>query len=214
MRLLRKTGIILSLSAIWMFGPGVAFEAGAMESGPRMGATMVIAQAPTGQSGDQAGAQPPGTRPDAQSSPRTGPQPTGKPYPPGAPQVGVQPGTQPGGPATGGNTAFTQRTVVIQITDSLQFAPPLVTINVGDTAKWVNKSRLQHTVTCDPKQAKYPTHVILPANAQPFDSGFLMPGDVFTHTFQAPGTYRYICTTHESARMIGEVMVNPAGGGK
>jgi plastocyanin len=98
-------------------------------------------------------------------------------------------------------------TVTVALTDTLRFEPAVITINAGDTVKWINNARVFHTVTCDSAKAKYPVDVILPAGAEPFDSGYLRPGDRFSHTFTVPGLYRYVCTSHEGVAMIGEVHV-------
>ncbi|MGH7916060.1 MAG: plastocyanin/azurin family copper-binding protein [Candidatus Binataceae bacterium] len=45
-----------------------------------------------------------------------------------------------------------------------------------------------------------------PCGAQPFDSGFLRPGETFTHTFIKPGTYRYVGVAHEASGMNGTVI--------
>jgi plastocyanin len=99
-------------------------------------------------------------------------------------------------------------TVTIEMTDGLVFDPSSVTIRVGDTVEWVNASGTVHTATADPALAANPDNVLLPAGAEPFDSGVLSPGGRFSHTFTVAGEYRYVCLPHEFAGMIGTVTVN------
>jgi uncharacterized repeat protein (TIGR01451 family) len=61
------------------------------------------------------------------------------------------------------------------------YAPDNITIKAGDTITWTNDGSLVHTVTPDDGG---------------FDSGVLNKGDVWTHTFDKPGTYTYHCTPH------------------
>ena len=55
-----------------------------------------------------------------------------------------------------------------------------------------------------------PKDVTLPAGATAFSSGNIPAGQIFTHVFEKPGTYRYICTHHEGDGMLGTVVVAPA----
>ena len=52
-----------------------------------------------------------------------------------------------------------------------------------------------------------PKEVTNPRGAEPFDSGFLRPGETFTHTFTIPGEYRYACVVHEAKGMVGTIVV-------
>jgi plastocyanin len=90
------------------------------------------------------------------------------------------------------------------------FEPQRITIHTGQTVEWNNTAAFEtHTVTADPKLAKDPKDVALPAGAEPFNSGDLKGNAVFRHTFTAPGLYRYFCIPHEKMGMIGEIEVNP-----
>lgn len=95
---------------------------------------------------------------------------------------------------------------VVEMQD-LEFQPATVTISVGDTVRWNNTSAMVHTVTADVEQAADPASVALPEGAEPFDSGFLQPGESFTHTFEVAGSYTYFCIPHEGAGMIAQVIV-------
>ena len=91
--------------------------------------------------------------------------------------------------------------------DGEEFQPSKLTIAVGQTVEWKNTSGDPHTVTVVPDKALVSADVALPKNAQPFDSGTIPAGMTFSHTFTAPGTYRYYCTLHEGNGMVGEVIV-------
>jgi plastocyanin len=95
----------------------------------------------------------------------------------------------------------------VGMTNSLAFKPAKVTIDAGQSVLWENSSGLVHTVTADPSKAADKDHVRLPKGAKPFDSGRLLPGKTFEHTFTVPGRYRYFCIPHESAGMVAEVIV-------
>ncbi len=87
------------------------------------------------------------------------------------------------------------------------FAPASVVIKVGDSVTWQNVGNEVHHATSDPSMAIKSSEVGNPAGAEPFDSGFMKPGDSYTHTFTVPGTYKYACAVHETKGMIGEIVV-------
>jgi plastocyanin len=70
-------------------------------------------------------------------------------------------------------------------------ANPL-SISAGITVQWNNSDTMAHTVTADDGS---------------FDSGPLNPGQSFSHTFNAPGTFPYHCTIHGKTSMSGVVQV-------
>jgi plastocyanin len=74
-------------------------------------------------------------------------------------------------PATPASTA----TATVQIKRS-SFVPQTVTIKTGDTVRWVNSDTQNHQVV---------------SNNGSFVSAILGPGKVYTHRFNAAGTYRY-----------------------
>src|SRR4051812_13774750 len=54
------------------------------------------------------------------------------------------------------------------------FEPQRITIRAGQTVEWNNTAAFEtHTVTADPKLAKDPKDVSLPAGAEAFNSGDL-----------------------------------------
>ena len=77
------------------------------------------------------------------------------------------------------------------VKQNYQPAEVTVVIGVNNTVTWVNQDGVTHTVT---------------ATDDSFDSGNLVAGASWSHTFKAPGTYSYYCTYH-SAWMKGTVVV-------
>ena len=71
------------------------------------------------------------------------------------------------------------------------FDPNPVSVAVGDTVTWTNNDGVPHTVT---------------ANDGSFQSGTLQPGQSFSFTFTAPGSFAYHCEFH--ANMSGQVDVS------
>lgn len=74
------------------------------------------------------------------------------------------------------------------------FQPSTYRVAVGTTVDWVNTGAVPHTVT---------------SSSGGFDSGFLLTGDTYRRTFNANGTYDYICTLHPG--MTGRVIVGSGG---
>ena len=91
-------------------------------------------------------------------------------------------------------------TVDISIHD-FQFgaANAVVSVKVGDTVRWTNDDGDAHTVTGGANRV---------ADGS-FDAGNLDPGQVFSHTFTAPGTFPYFCGYHVG--MESAIEVKPAG---
>jgi plastocyanin len=76
------------------------------------------------------------------------------------------------------------------------YSPKSLTVRVGDTVRWDNKSAAPegHNV-----------------NGDGLDSPIFHEGEDYVHRFSRAGTYNYICTLHPS--MKGKVIVKGSGGG-
>ncbi len=95
------------------------------------------------------------------------------------------------GTDTGGNGGPTgPGTNEVWIKD-MAYNPASITITAGTAIKWINKDGIVHTVTSDDGL---------------FDSGSMVNGATFSHTFNTPGTFQYYCTVHPT--MTGKVIVN------
>lgn len=91
-------------------------------------------------------------------------------------------GTNSPPPSNVGNPADSN---VITI-DNFAFTPAALTVKVGTTVTWRNAHDESHTVTSD--------------TGSELDSPLLATGGVYTHTFNAVGTYPYHCTPHPFMR--------------
>jgi len=109
-----------------------------------------------------------------------------------------------GGPAHGAPDA---RAAAVVDMGFESFTPATVTVKAGQTVEWRNTSPITHSVSFDPNAAAKAGDASLPAGVQPFASGDIAAGNVYLHTFDTPGTYRYFCTHHEGAGMLGTVVV-------
>ena len=77
------------------------------------------------------------------------------------------------------------------------FIPSMVTIDIGGEVIWENNDTAAHTITSG-------TAVEGPSGV--FDSGLIMAGSSFSHTFEDAGTFDYFCMVHPW--MAGAVMVS------
>jgi len=75
------------------------------------------------------------------------------------------------------------------------YAPAALSVPVGTTVRWVNTSGAPHTAT-----------------GFGADSGLILAGGQFIHTFSAPGTFPYKCTFHPSMTGVIAVYTAAAGG--
>jgi plastocyanin len=98
--------------------------------------------------------------------------------------------------------------------DDPMYQPNSIRIVAGQTVEWQNDGQVSHSVTDDASRATNPVDALLPQGVKPFNSGNVMPGGTFRHTFTKPGRYRYFCLTHEMDKMVGEVIVESAGTGQ
>lgn len=127
---------------------------------------------------------------DAAGSAPPAPPAPAVPPPPAAP-----PGSGAAAPAAAGSAAVTvsrahaSASHSVSIVDFL-FDPGPITVQAGDTVLWTNLGQAEegHDVTGDG-----------------LDSGLLLPGAIYSHTFKTPGTFFYLCTIHPD--MTGSVRV-------
>ncbi len=85
------------------------------------------------------------------------------------------------------------------------FDPASITIQVGDTITWTN---VQGVHNVNGSSQSYPD------NPVGFRSGNALPPPwTFQFVFDTPGTYNYQCDPHLGLGMIGEIVVEGAGGG-
>lgn len=97
----------------------------------------------------------------------------------------------------------------VTMTEGRRFEPADLTIPLGSTVVWDNKSNIRHAVSTDASDLENPEAITLPRYVRPFDSGDLFPGDTWALTFTVPGSYVYVCPYHHDKGMIGTVIVEP-----
>jgi Icc protein len=76
------------------------------------------------------------------------------------------------------------------VADNFSFAPARASVAAGSTVTWTNRDDVPHNIV---------------STDQKFKSPVLDTDEQFSHTFDAPGTYRYFCSIHP--RMTGQVVV-------
>jgi plastocyanin len=89
----------------------------------------------------------------------------------------------------------------------MSFFPAKIVVKVGQKVTWKDSTEAIHNVVDDAAKAANREDVHVPAGAKPFDSGWMQPGQAFSHVFTTPGVYRYACTLHEGYGMQGTVVV-------
>jgi plastocyanin len=124
----------------------------------------------------------------------SGPTPTATPDP--------TPDPTPTDTATAAPTTGADETVVVGPNGDLVFDPAELDVDVGTTVRWRWDSG-GHTVTVESQ----PNGAGWTATGQQTHSS----GYTHTHTFEVAGTYEYVCLPHESAGMVGSVVVGDVG---
>ena len=101
-------------------------------------------------------------------------------------------------------------TVAVGPEKRLRFEPEDVEVTVGETVDWAFESP-GHNVTSMPGASPKCEN---PEGAEPFasyegDQHFAVNevGTTFSHTFEVPGEYVYVCTPHAGQGMVGTVTV-------
>lgn len=90
----------------------------------------------------------------------------------------------------------TPQTVEVQMKE-FSFGPPSIVITLGDTVRWKNSGAVQHNTTAD---------------GGAWASKMLMePGETFSRTFTALGTFPYRCSLHGPLGQTGTIVVQAAG---
>ena len=89
------------------------------------------------------------------------------------------------------------------------FVPATIEVDPSTEVRWVNEDAVDHTVTSGIQKEQGVPGVEEDEPARPdgrFDESLPERGDVFTFTFDEPGTYSYYCDVHAS--MTGKITVN------
>ena len=87
------------------------------------------------------------------------------------------------------------------------FNPMGLHINPGQTIRWINRDPGNvHTTTSYHPEVDGRT-LRIPPDAQPWNSDYLMPDQLFEVTLTVEGVYDYYCIPHEHAGMVGRIVV-------
>jgi LPXTG-motif cell wall-anchored protein len=145
--------------------------------------------------------EPTASPPPAPSSPSSqtpAPAPSGDPDTPTPPPPGQDAGSDAATDVLAAQST-SAKTSSVSIQDgssqsAYRFAPRSITVASGDTVIWTNDGTDPHDVTGDG-----------------LSSGTLSSGQDYSHKFNSPGSFNYICTIHPF--MKGSVTVSGGGGG-
>jgi len=87
-------------------------------------------------------------------------------------------------PDSSARTSAKTHSVII---DGMQYSPPRIEVNAGDTVIWTNKDPFPHTVT---------------ANDRSFDSDEIASKRAWKLKTREKGSFPYICTLHPTMKGI------------
>lgn len=111
---------------------------------------------------------------------------------------------------------LSNRTFPVNITnDSPWFTPTRISVVIGDTVKWTNRSQGTHTITSLMQAVPQATSIDTSSRnagvtiGGAFDRRACTPGCTFSVTFNNPGTFPYICFIHPY--MAGNITVTLPG---
>jgi plastocyanin len=91
------------------------------------------------------------------------------------------------------------------------FDPIGLFVEPGTTVRWIVRENVHTTTAYHPRNDHHSLRI--PERARSWDSGVLVnPGDHFEVTLTVPGVYDYFCAPHESAGMVGRIVVGNSGG--
>ncbi|MFC6825988.1 cupredoxin domain-containing protein [Halopelagius fulvigenes] len=100
---------------------------------------------------------------------------------------------------------------------AVAFNPAEITVSAGEEVVWQNTSSRGHTVTAYedsiPEEAAYfasggyEDEQTAREEFRNGVNGIIESGSSYSHTFEVPGTYEYVCIPHEQSGMVGTVVV-------
>ena len=91
--------------------------------------------------------------------------------------------------------------------ERIWFAPTGLAVAPGTLVRFVNRDGgNSHTATAYHPDL-FGRDRRIPADAEPWDTGFLLPGQSAEVTLTVPGVYDYYCIPHEMAAMVGRIVV-------
>lgn len=92
--------------------------------------------------------------------------------------------------------------------ERIWFAPVGLAVSPGTTLRFIIRDKgNSHTATTY-HPANYDRSRRIPSNAEPWDTGFLLPGESAEILLNEPGVYDYYRIPHEMAAMVGRIVVS------
>ena len=82
--------------------------------------------------------------------------------------------------------------------DATRFSPEKLPIKAGDTVVWINKDLIPHTASSMETGVPSARFVRGGLEAGGFDSGTILAGESWRHTFKRKGEVPYTCLFHPS----------------
>jgi plastocyanin len=116
-------------------------------------------------------------------------------------------GTLPSAVVLAEETPVVESDVVTVDIVGISFSPQILTMKTGQTVRWVNTTKLVHTVTSDATLARDPANAFVPEGATAWHSGNLAAGESFSIQLTVPGEYKYFCKPHELMGHVGTIIV-------
>lgn len=87
------------------------------------------------------------------------------------------------------------------------FDPAGVFVEPGQTVRWTNRDPGNSHTTTAYHPANFDRPLRVPEDAEPWNSGYLLPDQSFSVMLTAPGVYDFYCVPHEHAGMVGRLVV-------
>ena len=93
---------------------------------------------------------------------------------------------------------ITNKVTIVGVKGTNSYDPNPIYIKAGDTVTWINVDVIAHTVTSGKDYNRLTSGLL-------FHSGSIISNTAYSHTFNIPGIYDYVCMFHPD--MKGEVVV-------
>lgn len=111
-----------------------------------------------------------------------------------------------------GRTTSAAEPVVIEMSgtargEKVWFAPIGLAVAPGATLRFKNVDQVNSHTSTSYHPDLFDRPLRIPRDAEPWDSGYLLPGESFDLTLTALGVYDYYCQPHEYAGMVGRIIV-------
>ncbi len=97
--------------------------------------------------------------------------------------------------------------IIIEMTNTATYKPAELVVSKGEKITWKNSSEQIQTITVKTRQKDDKQFAFLPEDAEPFNSGAILPGESFSYTFFIPGSYEFVSLPNLDKGMEGRIIV-------